>query len=312
MEKGIINLSKIKKVSLKKVWKEGEISFSNWLAKQENMKLLAEELGLKEINVKKVEAKTGKYSLDILAEDENEKIVIIENQLEKTDHKHLGQLITYGAGFEASINIWIVSEVEEEHKSSINWLNEITNNNNHFFLVKIEIWQIDNSNYAPKFEIISKPDYWRKYLKENNSTNISENGMRCLDFIKEFKEYYEETKGKLITIGTPQISTPNYYVIKTLKFGRGWVFVKTSLRLQKLKIGVYIKEKEKYYELKEKQFEIDKEFENIFWNDLENNKGSTIQSEIIFDIEKEDKKEYFEWLKRNIDKYYDVFNKLLN
>ena len=154
-----MELGKIKVIKdLRSVWKNEANDFTKWLAQEENINLLGDELGLS-LQVQETEAGVGSYRLDILAtetSEENEVQVVIENQLESTNHDHLGKIITYASGYDAKYIVWIVKEAREEHIQAINWLNEITGDDRNFFLVKIELWQIENSVLAPKFQIMGK------------------------------------------------------------------------------------------------------------------------------------------------------------
>ena len=111
-----MQLSKIKRVDLRKVWKHEALDFTNWLAEPENLELLSEEIEI-EISLIQTEASVGKFKVDILAEENNTgRKIVIENQLDSTDHDHLGKIITYASGFDAEIVIWIVQNVRDEHK----------------------------------------------------------------------------------------------------------------------------------------------------------------------------------------------------
>ena len=111
-----MQLSKIKRVDLRKVWKHEALDFTNWLAEPENLELLSEEVEI-EISLIQTEASVGKFKVDILAEENNTgRKIVIENQLDSTDHDHLGKIITYASGFDAEIVIWIVQNVRDEHK----------------------------------------------------------------------------------------------------------------------------------------------------------------------------------------------------
>jgi hypothetical protein len=126
-------LGKLKRVNLRSVWKNEEYDFSKWLAQDENLQLLNEELGL-QLVLKETEASVGRYSVDLLAiDDGTDKIAVIENQLEPTDHDHLGKLITYGAGLGASYLVWVVSDIRDEHLNAIEWINENSNDSLNFF-----------------------------------------------------------------------------------------------------------------------------------------------------------------------------------
>src|SRR3989339_408754 len=123
------SLSKLNKVDLRDVWGHEALDFTNWLAQQENLDALSEEIGV-DIKLIKTEANVGKFSVDILAEEESSgRKIIIENQLEDTNHDHLGKIITYASGYDAEIIIWVVRDVREEHQKAIEWLNEHTDEN---------------------------------------------------------------------------------------------------------------------------------------------------------------------------------------
>jgi len=187
------SLSKLKKVNLRDVWEHEALDFTNWLAQEENLDALSEEIGI-EINLIKTEASVGKFNVDILAEDETtRRKIIIENQLEQTNHDHLGKIITYASGYDAEVIIWIVKDVRDEHQRAIEWLNEHTDEDINFFLIKIELWQIENSNPAPKFEIICSPNEWAKTIKVNaGSSEITGTRLQQLDFWNKFKAYVQK------------------------------------------------------------------------------------------------------------------------
>ena len=129
------------------------------------MALLGEEVDIS-LKLTETETNVGNFKTDILAEDDQGRKVLIENQLEETDHDHLGKIITYAAGKDAKIIIWIVNEVRDERKQAIDWLNEHADEELNFLLIKMELWKIGSTPPAPKFEVISKPNDWTKMVKE--------------------------------------------------------------------------------------------------------------------------------------------------
>lgn len=144
------NLAKIKNVELRDVWGHEATDFTNWLSKQENLDLLSEEIGL-DIKLIQTEANVGRFNVDILAEEEGSgRKIIIENQLESTNHDHLGKIITYASGYDAEIVIWIVKDFKEEHQKAVDWLNEHTDQNISFFLIKLQLWKIGSSKTCSK------------------------------------------------------------------------------------------------------------------------------------------------------------------
>lgn len=111
----------------------------------------------------------GSFSADILAEEEDSgRRVIIENQLEASNHDHLGKLFTYAAGLDAEVIVWIVKAAREEHEQAVNWINEHSDEKINIFLIQIEAWQINDSPAAPKFNIIAKPNDWAKQVKQSS------------------------------------------------------------------------------------------------------------------------------------------------
>lgn len=183
-------LSRLKKINLREAWKHEATDFTNWLAEDENLQLLSEEIGI-DISLIQTEASVGKFSVDILAEEDNTgRKIVIENQLEATNHDHLGKVITYASGFDAEIVIWIVKDVRDEHKRAVDWLNEHTDEKINIFAIRMELWQIGDSPYAPKFHVVSKPNDWAKAIKQTTSrSDLSDRRLMQLEFWTKFKEY---------------------------------------------------------------------------------------------------------------------------
>ncbi len=128
-----INIGKLVEVDVRDLWTHEQYDFSNWLSQESNLEYLNEILGLTLTDVDK-EVYVGSYRCDIVAKDETSGIiVIIENQLEATNHDHLGKIITYASGLKANVVVWIVREAKEEHRAAIEWLNNNTNNDVNFF-----------------------------------------------------------------------------------------------------------------------------------------------------------------------------------
>lgn len=153
-------LANIDRVELREVWAKEASEFTPWLAA--NISKLGAALGL-DLVFRKREAEVGGYSLDILAYDPNrDRPVVVENQLEPTDHNHLGKLLTYAAGFDASVVVWLTSGFRDEHRQALDWLNQRTGEDTQFFGVVVELWKIDESRPAPHFNIVAAPNDWRK------------------------------------------------------------------------------------------------------------------------------------------------------
>ncbi len=156
-----------------------------WLA--DNIDLLADAVDL-EITVDETESSVGDFNVDIYAsETGRERKIIIENQLEDTNHDHLGKLITYASGKSADIIIWVVRHAREEHIAAIEWLNANTNDKIAFFRCEIKLYKIGNSEPAVKFEVIERPNNWAKEIKKTD--NNSPGQQKRLEYWTAFNDY---------------------------------------------------------------------------------------------------------------------------
>ena len=151
-------LGKLKKVEPRTVWEHEARDFTPWLRK--NMDLLKEAVGI-ELDLVETESPVGGYAVDLYAKDlTTGRWVIIENQLEKTDHSHMGQIMAYAAGKEAGVVIWISPEFRDEHRQTLDWLNEITDESVAFFGIELEVLEIDTSPWAAHFKVVAQPREW--------------------------------------------------------------------------------------------------------------------------------------------------------
>jgi hypothetical protein len=190
----IINLGRMEKVSLREAWLSESSDFTPWLAQDQNLEQLGETIGL-ELELESQEKNVGPFRADILCKDtSNDTWVLIENQLERTDHAHLGQLITYAAGLNAVTIVWIAERFTEEHRAALDWLNERTDEKINLFGLEIELWRIGNSPIAPKFNIISQPNDWSRTVQQAAATGgeVSEHKQFQLRFWTAFRQYMEE------------------------------------------------------------------------------------------------------------------------
>lgn len=148
------SIAKLETVAVRELWKHEERGFSAWLV--ENLDPLGEAVGLTLRNPVR-EKEVGRFSLDVLAETEGGAQVIIENQLDVTNHDHLGKVLTYLSNLEAKIAVWIAGDIREEHAEAIRWLNEFTPADTAFYLVKLSAFRINGSDPAPHFVVVAGP-----------------------------------------------------------------------------------------------------------------------------------------------------------
>lgn len=182
----MINLGTLKEITdLRSVWPHEALNFTPWVA--ENVDLLADAIGL-DITVDETESSVGDFNVDIYAsETGTDRKIIIENQLGDTDHDHLGKLITYASGKGADVVIWVVKHAREEHKSAIEWLNNHTDDKIGFFLCEIKIFQIGDSQIAPSFTVVERPNDWAKEIKKTTAANPTQ--QQRLEYWQAFNDY---------------------------------------------------------------------------------------------------------------------------
>ena len=184
----MVNLSKLEEISdLRKVWPREAQDFTPWLANEDNIGSLSDAIGI-DIAIDEEESPVGDFSVDIFAREiDTGRKVIIENQLESTNHDHLGKLITYAPGKSAEIIVWLVKHAREEHRAAIEWLNNHTDDQVAFFLCEIKLYKIGNSSPAVKFEVVERPNDWAKDVKKADSTSAVQ--QRRYDYWVAFQDY---------------------------------------------------------------------------------------------------------------------------
>lgn len=182
-------IGKLTEVDVRELWRHEQYDFSNWLAKEDNIEYLDDILGLTLVNVDK-EVYVGPYRCDLVAKDETTGItIIIENQLEGTNHDHLGKIITYASGLDAKVMVWIVKEAKQEHRAAVEWLNNNTVNDINFFLIEIHAYRIGNSAPAPKFEVVEKPnDFVKRGKLTPDNTELNKSQSERLAFWEQFNQ----------------------------------------------------------------------------------------------------------------------------
>ncbi len=229
-----MKLAQLEPVDIRSCWKNEESDFTPWLAREENIQVLAEALGL-DIEVEDTEVPIGSFRADIVAKEAevgDGRRVIIENQLSKTDHKHLGQLITYASGLEATIVVWVCTEVTEEHRQAIDWLNDVTTAGVAFFACEIELWRIGDSEPAPRFNVVARPNDWSKAVKGAPSPkSLSPTKRAHLDFWNGFKEFMSNSDTPL------RLRTPRPQHWYALAVGRSKFSLSLTTNTQSRRIG---------------------------------------------------------------------------
>lgn len=302
------NLAKLRKVDLRDVWEHEALDFTNWLAEEENLDALSEEIGV-DIKLIKTEANVGKFSVDILAEEEaSDRKIIIENQLEDTNHDHLGKIITYASGYDAEIIIWIVRDIRDEHQKAVEWLNEHTDENISFFLIRIELWKIDESNPAPKFEIVVSPNEWAKAIKINpRNVELTDTKLQQLEFWNKFKSYVIE-RDKHIRLQTPR---PQHWYDVRMGSNEGHVVLTLNTRENLIGCEAYInRNKDLFHFLEGQREQIEKEIgEALEWKDAAVASRIILKKEVINVFDQSEAEKYFAWLYEKTILFQKVFGR---
>ncbi|MEE9963608.1 MAG: DUF4268 domain-containing protein [Propionicimonas sp.] len=166
------DLSRLRPVAVRDVWKYEDRDFTTWLL--ENADVLADVLGM-EIELTRAEHQVGGFRLDLIGQTPgNQGVVIVENQLEQTDHSHLGQILTYAGGTSPSTIVWCAPSFRDEHRAALDWLNEHTDEDTRFFGVEVSAVQIDSSRPAPLFRLVAQPNDWAKQVHADQSKGASQ------------------------------------------------------------------------------------------------------------------------------------------
>jgi len=251
-------LGKIERIDdLRTIWQHEARDFTKWLAQEENLALLSDTIGI-DIVLEERESAVGDFNVDLYATEEGSgRKIIIENQLEDTNHDHLGKIITYASGKGAEVIIWIVKHARDEHKQAIEWLNQHTDENVGFFLVEIELWRINDSLPAPKFNIIEKPNDWAKTMKVVDS--LSAHQKMQLEFWQAFVDHAYKRDDFKKNFSQRKAQPQHWYSVSV---GSSIYHISFTINTQKKKIGAEIyfsNDKEMFERFKAHADEIEKE-----------------------------------------------------
>ncbi|MBI5092284.1 MAG: DUF4268 domain-containing protein [Candidatus Hydrogenedentes bacterium] len=313
-------LGRLERVDLRKAWVSESCEFTPWLAEEDNLVLLGDTIGL-ELELEAREKEVGLFRADILCKDTaTGDWVLIENQLERTDHNHLGQLMVYAAGLKAVTIVWIAQRFTDEHRAALDWLNEITDDRFRFFGLEVELWRIGESPLAPKFNVICQPNNWSKTVAEGaarmQSGELTPNRQLQLAFWTDFRAYLTQ-KGSKLKTAKPY---PQHWMDVAL--GRSsfnlaaiasrYDSTKKSYQNQELRAELVITgdQSKSYYRLLEQdRDEIERELgEPLTWHNPPEKRMCRVYVRSTVDLDNRDRwPEYFTWLLEKLEKLYGVF-----
>lgn len=309
------DLGSLQIVDPREVWKNEEKDFTPWVAK--NISELSKAIGIPLV-AETTEKRVGAYELDILARVEgSDKIVIIENQLEETDHKHLGQLITYASGLDAAIVVWVAPYITEEHKDSIDWLNRISKSDVSFYLVRPEVLRIDSSKPATRFYLEAGPSEFTQTI-----SGIVEEEEGPIHVFR--RVFWSSLLSFLISRGHPWASnrktSKQAYI--TFPIGKSGIGVNVSMAMgSRIRVEIFIysdPEKIIFDSLIPKKNEIDALFpdETVSWERLDDGAASRVAVYRPYDRDEVSRESpartaLYEWIEKNLVRFREVSQKFL-
>jgi len=297
-------LGRMKKVDLQDVWANEASDFTPWLAEEDNLELLGDTIGME---LESQEKDVGPFRADILCKDTaTGDWVVIENQLAKTDHTHLGQLLTYAAGLKAVTIVWIAQEFHEEHRAALDWLNEITDSRFNFFGLEVELWRIGDSDIAPKFNVACKPNDWTK----PPPSGLTDTQKAQLEFWGDLKEVMLAQEGP----AKPAKPQPGSWV--QFAVGRANFCIMASMNTQKNWLSVALccsgeDAKAHFHLLHQQTDEIEAEIKSgLDWTELPDKKSSYITTRLpeIDPLDRAKWPEHHEWLAQMIAAFHEAFS----
>ena len=272
-------LGKLEKVELREIWESEAGDFTPWLAKEANLKLLGDTIGL-ELELEAQEKNVGPFRADILCKNTADgSWVLIENQLANTDHTHLGQILTYAAGLNAVTIVWIAESFTDEHQATIEWLNEVTVEDINFFSLEVEIWKIGDSAKAPKFNVVAKPNEWTKAKGGTGrirQAELTDTKLLQLEYWTAFRKHILDSKSFL----KPTKPLPQHWM--NFSIGRSYFHMYAFVDTVKNRIGVRLcltaTEAKAYFKLLESQKqEIEADIgHKLVWDELPDKKTSYV------------------------------------
>lgn len=291
-----MELVKLETISPRKIWDNEAYDFTPWLAN--NLQELYQVTGL-DLQFEGKEVPVGPFSADILAKDnETNDFVVIENQLEKTNHDHLGKCITYASVLGAKTIIWIATEFTEEHKKAMDWLNDNTSNDLAFFGIEIEVLKVSDDKASLQLNVISKPNTVVKAANEQKQT-LTETAQKQLKFWTDFKK-------RMADAGSMATQTPRPQFWYDIRLGKSGILISNTYNTEKSQLGlrIYIRgsiANEMLPYLESKKEEIEKELGfGMTWNPTPEKKDKVITLNKYFDMS--DAEEYEKGLRWLVEK----------
>lgn len=301
-----LTMGTLEKIDLRLYWKDEPLDFTPWLA--QNLALLGDAIGM-DLELEGKEMNVGPFKADILCKDTTSNAwVLIENQLERTDHTHLGQLMTYAAGLDAATIVWVAQRFTDEHRAALDWLNRITADGFLFFGLEVELWRIGESDVAPKFNVVCQPNDWAKSVTRASSKPLSNTEQLQQEYWNEFFEYLQQQNSKL------KPNKVNRLYRATFSIGKGKFALQARVNSVNNVIGVWLLMSDNYAkdyfdQLLKQQESIELEVgSSLEWKRLDDKKRSKIFIELgnAALSQRSDWERQFTWLKDHLERFHQA------
>ena len=302
-------LGRLERVELREAWISESSDFTPWLAQEENLKLLGDAIGL-DLALEAVEQWVGPFRADIVCKNTTDGAwVLVENQLEPTDHTHLGQLLTYAAGLKAVTIVWIARRFTDEHRAALDWLNEMTSESVNFFGLEIEVWRIGESARAPKLNIVSKPNEWVKGPLAA-TPDLSATQQLYAEWFTGLMAYISEHNRRVKAVKAMPQNWANFGVGRST-FSLQATVVATAKRLD-VNLAIFDPNSKPHFQLLLTQRqEIEREAgETLGWNLLPAKKSSYIVTH-LYDADPANRADWprqHQWMAQKLDLFHGVFS----
>ena len=289
-------------------------NFTPWL--KENLDHIGEELGLSFTGEVETEVDVGRYSCDVLAHTTDGRRVVIENQFGHADHDHFGKILTYAAGLEADVLVWIAEDFYQPHITALDWLNRNTSEDTlSFFAIKVGLIKIEDSKSALEVNIVVQPDQWARQVKTSRlSRERTEKSKKYNEFWKHFIIYFDKVKTGFKNRSPPHDSWINTTSVKpgisfTFTFNRG-KFPTIALIIEH---GTKDENQTIFEKLETHKSKLESDFSNLEWYNNPENKSKSISiiRDKEYDFSNDNREDVMEWLSKTMQKFEKSFNPLL-
>jgi hypothetical protein len=303
-------LGSLTPVEPREVWQDEAGDFTPWL--RDNIERLGATLGIS-FDTINTEEPVGRYNADLWGQEEGPpgRGIVIENQLTESNHEHLGKLITYAAGLESDIAVWVAPHFRDEHLAAIKYLNETSEGRRYYFAVQIELFRIDQSEPAPLFRVLAQPRNWSPRRRRPPGTP-SPRMQAYHDFFERFLKVLKQRAP-----GVTQMTRVGYQGWLNIPAGKsGFVFAASFARGERFRVELYIdegdkgKNKKAYDALESQRAAIQGELEaELSWERLDEARASRIAEYTSGSISYSPEKlqELTDWAVPRVLKFRDVF-----